>query len=127
MAKTLKDFTHAEQLLMPYESVLALRRDAYSAHVAAMAVDPRLVAWADRMRAAHGPRVAVWFNGKNHKTGAIEFHTALQWIEALMVVRYGEEPVPHWPTEFSEADVRRAERWEGGDRPEGVTYVTVEG
>lgn len=123
--KRLADFSAEQQAAMPYPSLCALRRAAYTAHVAAMAVDPRIQAWASRMVDGHGPRVAVWFNGFD---GVRTDHaSALGWIEALLVVRYGEEP-KHWPAEFTEQDIRRAEGWEAGtDRPAGVRYVTVEG
>lgn len=92
-----------------YKDVLAARRIAYAAHVKGMTVDPALRAWAERM-STRGKTVRVW-------------HQDLPWLEALMVIRYGEaidgvdakgEKVQHWPSAFAIADYGRAKDWEEG-------------
>lgn len=90
-----------------YRKLLELRKDAYAAAVEAMHVDPAIKAWAERMATRTGPAVKV-----NHNT--------LPWIEALLVVRYGEA-VEHWPAATTIADYGRAKDWEDGKEiPEPV-------
>ena len=102
----LKDYTPEEQNRLDYTVLCALRRKAYSEHVAGMEIDPQIQTWASSMAAKYGSKVRVYVN-------------ALPWVEALLVVRYGEA-VEHWPTEFSEKDLNRAARWAAGQVP---TYV----
>jgi len=86
--------------IQDYEGVLAARRIAYAEHLKAAHVDPALKAWAERMAVRDGPTVKVW-------------HNDLPWLEALMVVRYGEA-VEHWPSATTIADWGRATDWEAG-------------
>lgn len=104
----LKDFSSDEQRDIPYPVLMTLRREAYAEHITGMDIPPGLQRWADAMTARHGPMVGVWQN-------------IMPWLEAFMVVRYGEEPTS-WPQEFSSFDVVRAERWlKGEDVPSMVT------
>lgn len=89
-----------------YQVVLPSRRNAYALHVTQMAVPDDLNAWVAWMTERHGPTVKVW-------------HNTVPWLEALLVVRYGEA-VEHWPAEFSEGDVLRAQEWSQGKLPNGV-------
>jgi hypothetical protein len=85
---------------MTYQDVLKERHAAYQKHLNAMQVDGALRAWAERMTARYGPTVKVW-------------HNVLPWIEALLVVRYGEA-VEHWSSATTVADYGRAADWESG-------------
>jgi len=90
-----------------YRKLLELRAVAYAAAVAALHVDPAIKAWAERMEARTGPTVKV-------------HHNVLPWVEALLVVRYGEA-VEHWPGATTVADYGRALDWESGKNiPEPV-------
>lgn len=96
------------------DTLLPARRAAYRAEIEAADVPEPLRQWAERMTARHGYAVRVWFND-------------LDWLSALMVVRYGEA-VDKWPDGFDATfDVARAERWEkdptGPGRPNGVRYL----
>lgn len=94
-------------------AVQADRIERWRPIVAAMVVPEQLKAWVGQMEAAFGPLLLV--------------HGAkLNWVTALLVARYGEAEY-HWPTSFNDDDVLRAWRWLGGDTPDGVTYITVEG
>jgi hypothetical protein len=76
-----------------------------------MTVDPALYAWAERMTAKQGKTVKVW-------------HNELPWVEALMVVRYGED-VSSWPRATSVADHGRAMAWESGEKvPDAVVQAS---
>jgi hypothetical protein len=101
-----------------YRDVLKVRAAAYAEHLETMAVDPALKSWAQRMADRHkSPTVKVW-------------HNTLPWLEALLVVRYGEavdgvdakgKPIKHWPKATTVADYGRAMDWESGKEiPEGV-------
>lgn len=82
--------------------------------VKAMLVPAELREWERDMIDLHGPAVQVWRN-------------TVDWITALVIVRYGEAEY-FWPHELDAEDVHRARRWQYGSRtPEGITYVTVEG
>jgi type 1 glutamine amidotransferase len=108
----LKDYTPDEQNRLDYTVLCALRRKAYSEHVATMDIDPKVKVWAAGMEAKHGPKVRVHVN-------------PMPWIEALLVVRYGEA-VGNWPAEFSEKDIARAVRWAAGEVPQGVKLIEKE-
>lgn len=126
--RTLHDYTDEELAQLPYPALCALRRDAITVHVASMPRVPRLDSWAAMMskRCGSGARVhhlgnpALTLDGVQHDLS----HLALGWLEALLVVRYGEAPY-HWPAGWSDDDVTRAEKWLfQGDTPNGVTYLT---
>ena len=90
-----------------YRKLLELRAVAYAAAAQAMYVDPAIRAWAERMEARTGPTVKV-------------AHNTLPWVQALLVVRYGEA-VEHWPGATTVADYGRALDWESGKEiPEPV-------
>lgn len=87
--------------------VLPTRREAYALHVTQMPVPDDLNAWVAWMTDHCGsPTVKVW-------------HNTLPWLEALMVVRYGEA-IEFWPPAFSADDVLRAQEWSQGQLPNGV-------
>jgi hypothetical protein len=109
MQRRLKDLTPEDQRALPYDLLLRLRREAYTEHVKAMTIPPAMASWATDMAARHGPEVKVW-------------HNTMGWLEAFMVVRYGEEP-SSWPREFSPLDLLRVERWQKGQQPAGVTIL----
>lgn len=93
------------------KAITADREGRWSQLLPDLGIPEALKAWAFRMADAHGPKVRVWRN-------------TLDWMLALMVVRYGEAE-SHWPDAFTDDDVRRALLWEAGDTPNGVTYITV--
>lgn len=120
MRLRLEDLTHDEQQELPRADLLRLRAQAYTRRVAAMTVPDDLSTWAGKMAKRYGPTVRVW-------------EQELPWIEALLVVRYGEEPA-HWPEAFTADDLNRATAWmkgrvHGGMKgttPKGVTYLDLE-
>lgn len=84
---------------MEYSEVLEVRKKQYADHLLKMSVDPAVKAWSDRMESKYESKtVKVW-------------HNELPWLEALMVVRYGEA-VEHWPLATTVADWGRALDWE---------------
>lgn len=111
MKKALRDLSPEEQSQMPYEDLCAARRRAYADAVAHMSFPPEIHAWARSMEETNGPIVQVW---ANH----------VSWLEAFMIIRYGEEP-SSWPTEISADDITRAQHWD--KRPAaGVTLFSKE-
>ncbi|MDT7040848.1 phage tail fiber protein [Candidatus Nitronereus thalassa] len=103
-----------KQNALPYPELCALRSGAFTEHVEAMAVPQALKEWAALMQA----RI----------DGGVKVHHVVykSWLVALMVVRYGEA-IDHWPSAFSEDDVRRAKQWMEGKTPYGVSYPGQEG
>jgi hypothetical protein len=83
-----------------YRKLLELRKDAYAAAVEVMSIDPAIRQWAERMTLRFGHSVKV-------------HHNTLPWVQALLVVRYGEA-VEHWPGATTVADYGRAMDWESG-------------
>lgn len=86
------------------ETVLAERAPRYAAHVASMVITPDMVQWQLTMTRRHGPYVRV-------------HHFITDWLTALLILRYGEEPdasrstdptFAGWPTAFTDADRQRA-------------------
>jgi hypothetical protein len=123
--RQLEDYTRDELLALDYLDLLKLRKGAYLRQVARMregepegtpsipaSVLARLEAWAALMAKRYGPEVRIWKND-------------VSWLEALLIVRYGEDPM-QWPPAFSEADVTRAHHWRRGRTPQGVRYLDVE-
>lgn len=103
-----------EQSDMPRSQLLALRRAVYTEHCRQMDTRPEIISWAVKMGALHPGGIQVWEN-------------KLGWLEALMVVRYGED-TRHWPNALSDADAQRASRWmTKGHTPIGVTYLSQSG
>ncbi len=87
------------------EGVLADRADRYAAHVATMDLAPEIVQWSLAMRKQFGTSYVRCS------------HFVADWITALLIVRYGEEPdaalstdptFAGWPVAFSDQDVQRA-------------------
>ncbi len=117
MRRQLEDYSAEELLSVDYLDLLELRADAFRRHVAGMEVPTKLREWAGLMTKRFGPLVQVWRN-------------RLPWLPALMVVRYGEDPMK-WPPAFTDADVDRALAWASGERvgrqrssvPNGVKYL----
>jgi len=109
--KLLEELSPARQAEMPYADLCRLRSLAFGEHVQTMPVPQPLKEWTALMQARHGSRVKVWHNIYS------------SWLVALMVVRYGEA-IEHWPAEFSAEDIARAQTWELGKQPAGVTYVS---
>lgn len=108
--RQLPDYTAEELLELPYEQILRLRAAEYRRSVNHMDVPHELIAWVDLMTRRFGPTVRVWKN-------------TIGWLEALMVVRYGEDPM-QWPAAFSPDDIKRARLWSAkGKTPKGITYL----
>lgn len=107
MGRRLEDYTADELKELDYLDVLELRKDAYARHVAAMEVPAVLADWAEKMTKRYGPLLKVW-------------KQRLSWLEALMVVRYGEDPM-QWPPSFGPDDIDRALAWHKGRRIRGNT------
>jgi hypothetical protein len=107
--KKLHECSPAEQTALPYAALCDLRRSAYAEAVAAMTVPDEIKNFAAAMTAKSGATIQVW-------------RARLPWIEALMVVRYGEEP-KHWPAAFDAADIKRALLWLAGDTPAAVVWA----
>lgn len=96
--KKLEDHTAEELKTMDYTDILTVRKEAYERIAKKMKVPDGIKKWAAEMSSKYGPKVRVW---KNEVT----------WVPALLIVRYGEDPM-QWPPELNDADVQRAEMWE---------------
>lgn len=88
-----------------YLGELQERADRYAAHLATMAISPVMVQWALSMAS------------KYHSEYVKAHHYVADWLTALLILRYGEEPDPNrstdetfagWPVRFSEQDMQRA-------------------
>jgi hypothetical protein len=91
-------------------AVVADREQRWPRRMATVKVGLNLRAWADDMAKRHGnPRCRVGFQ-------------RVDWLTALMVVRYGESE-DYWPAAFTKADEERAVRWQAGEVPRRVTYL----
>jgi hypothetical protein len=115
MAKEMRELFHsmsAEERIKMHETqpemVRTLRRATYTEHLGEMAVPGALKKWDVLMKHAYPGGVEVW-------------KIPVSWLEALMVVRYGED-TRSWPDGFSDEDVLRAQRWLEGKHPSGVSY-----
>jgi hypothetical protein len=98
-----------DQNSMPYAKLLDLRHAAYKDHMGTHEIPTELVAWDGMMRAKYGNHIKVHHNVYD------------SFLVALMVVRYGEA-VEYWPDKFSEEDLKRADAWQRGSTPYGVSY-----
>jgi hypothetical protein len=97
--RKLEDHTAEELRDLNYEDLKYLRRGAYTRAVKSMKKVPKEIKqWVKQQEQAYGPKVRVWFN-------------EMGWLEAYMVVRYGEDPM-QWPDTLGEDDVRRIQRWD---------------
>lgn len=95
-----------------YLSTLEERATRFAAHVATMAMTPEIAAWALAMAGRYGSWVRV-------------HHFIADWITALLIVRYGEEPdasrstdptFTGWPLAFSADDTARAQQLLQGEQ-----------
>lgn len=112
-----------------YLCVLQERASRYAAHVASMAITPSIASWMLGMRA-------------RYLSDYVQCHHYIaDWLTALLIVRYGEEPsADHstdqrlddngarifagWPTTLSAQDLRRAaELLEGKNWPGAFTLL----
>lgn len=140
-AKTkLSDFSPEEQGQMPYADLCVLRGNAYEAHVAKMAVPSGMeefVAKIEYLNLNTTGAYEQWCFRKK-RVGTVEHKT--EWaktlgvwahrisiLAAFMVVRYGEEPVPHWPDAFSDEDIDRTQSWLSGKVPGPVLTAIKNG
>lgn len=89
-----------------YLPVLATRAAAFAAHVASMEIAPEVAVWALAMARQFGSFVRV-------------HHFVADWITALLILRYGEEPdaskstdpnFAGWPKAFTAEDLVRAQQ-----------------
>jgi len=106
--KKLEDHTAEELKTMDYTDILALRKEAYHRIARKMEIPDGVKKWAFEMEKKYGPSVRIWKNEVN-------------WVPALLIVRYGEDPM-QWPPELGDDDVARAERWEKHP-PSGLAYI----
>ena len=109
--RKLEDHTAEELRDLNYEDLKYLRRMAYKRTVRSLKVPKEIKEWVAKQEKLHGKRVRVWFN-------------EMGWLEALMVVRYGEDPV-QWPPELGKEDIRRVQRWDTSPAA-GLTYLPKE-
>lgn len=91
---------HAKLKRDPHPAILADRAARFKEHIEAMTIRPAIEEWAENVSKAYGRKVRV-------------HHTVTDWVTALMIIRYGEAEY-HWPLEFSDEDVQRADEIEGG-------------
>jgi len=93
---------------IPYDLVCMWRRKLWSQYIAQMLVADAFAEWVENMTTIHGrPTTKCW-------------HQDLDWLTALMVVRYGEA-VDFWPAALNDADLKRASDWMAGKLPNAVT------
>lgn len=82
--------------------------------------------WPRKMaRVQMGPNLKTWAEDMTKRFGnthvRMGFHR-VNWLTALMLVRYGEAE-DYWPTAFTRADELRALSWLAGDTPRRVSYL----
>ncbi len=98
-----------ERTRKEYSQVCHERRKAYMDHMRTMNVPQEINAWAVAMEQKYGPKAKVWMHD-------------VDWVTALMIVRYGED-ASQWPKEFTEEDAKRAMTWfTGANIPEAVLW-----
>ena len=140
MNKKLADLTEKDIAAMSYDDIMAARRVAYADHVAKMTIPSEIDEWARKMefQNLNSGGYEDWCDRKEMvpsdddktswcKTLGIHWNR-LPLIDAFLVLRYGEEPRKHWPTEFSAGDIQRAENW--FTRPkanEGINHALANG
>lgn len=98
---------------------LKYRAAKYAEHLSKMAPSSEMTLWALQMASSYSPYVRVHHFIHDN------------WLTALLVLRYGEEPDPSkttdgtgWPLEFTDADKARAAKLLAGqDWPEFVTII----
>lgn len=112
-------------------TVLVERSAVFAQHVASMTLSPTILHWAMLM-------------GIRYETDYVRVHYFIaDWITALLIVRYGEEPdaskstdmrvdehgerlFKGWPTEFSEIDLIAAQAWLNGRISTNVVLLQKE-
>jgi hypothetical protein len=110
--RKLEDHTAEELKTLNYEDIKYLRRNAYKRAVKSLKNVPKEVRdWVKEQEKLHGKKVRVWFN-------------EMGWLEALMVVQYGEDPM-QWPDTLGPENVRRVKRWSASPAA-GLTYLPRE-
>jgi hypothetical protein len=102
------------------DGVLQDRADRYAAHLATMTIAPDMVQWALTMGRRYGPWVKV-------------HHFVADWLTALLIIRYGEEPdaarsddpnFHGWPVAFTDDDTARASELLAGTKwPQALTLL----
>jgi len=96
----------------PDAAIIADRRQRWADYVSKMPEQDWLTEWVGAMEAEHGPTVQV------HRV------TGLNWVTALLIVRYGEAEY-HWPDDgvLTEKDRSCATAWlQYRHHPYGVRY-----
>lgn len=111
-AMLLEDRLLAKRIMPPavaaeYVLTCIMRARSYAAHLQVMTIPLYLREWVKTMIQASG------------KTRLIVHHNELSWLEAFMVVRYGEA-VEHWPMTLTKEDVERAHKWKNGKIPGAI-------
>lgn len=114
--------------------VMALRdyQLRQEAHLATMGDVPSpLRDWVAEMTRRHGSTFRWWHLGApqwqdmNEVTGGTRLDLsafAPGWLRGLLIVLYGEEP-DHWPAQWTETEITRANSWMQGVTPRGVCYA----
>lgn len=122
MSRKLAEYSHQDQCALPYNDLLALRREAYAEHMAGMTIPAEIEAWARKMEfhAVNLNAYEEWCERKEIMPDDAEkaewcktlgiWWQRLPLVTAFMVIRWGEEP-EHWPAEFTAADIQRAANW----------------
>lgn len=105
-----------------YLPVLQDRADRFAAHVATMHIPPSVSLWVSACVAKYG-------------TEYVRMHWYVaDWITALLIMRYGEEPDAErstdpnfkgWPTTFTTEDMKRAQDLLSGDFTRGGQFITL--
>ncbi len=103
-----------------YNVIVADRLGRWKEILEGMKIPEGLRKWAARMSSVYGPEVLM--HRKPNLSGYM-----LDWLTALLVVRYGEAEY-FWPTEFGKEDMERALTWMQGKKTPGmITYIPKEG
>lgn len=102
-----------------YGLIVKDRLERWAPLIKDMEVPDAIEKWAGMMSAIHGPEVLM------HHGGNLAGYK-VNWITALVIVRYGEAEY-FWPDELGDEDVARARAWLNGKRvPPSATYIGKE-
>ena len=102
-----------------HELIIADRLERWGEFVGALEIPDALQKWAGMMGAIHGPNVLM------HRGGTRPGYP-VDWITALLVVRYGEAEY-FWPEELGDEDLARARAWLSGKAvPAAITFLMKE-
>jgi len=107
------DFSEEELQYLPREIKVRLWRQTYDALIAGYTPRPELATWVATMTQKHGASVCSIFGHP------------VSWLVGLRLTLWGEEP-RHWPADWEDADVARANAWAAGAHPRTVVYATGE-